>query len=477
MKRLGTDTQSSVTRDKMSLADMIAMARFVRNEDGALSIFSLFMFIMILMAAGVGVDLMMNEMKRTKLQHTLDRAILAAADLDQELEPSEVVSDYFAKAGLASHLQGVSVDEGLNYKEVSATAETVTDTIFMNLLGVDTLSAPAQGTAEERIGKVEVSMVLDISGSMRDNNKIQNLRGAAQTFVNTVLADETEDLISVSLVPYSEHVNAGPLLADRLNVDWKHGYSHCLEFPDSHFASTALNTQHEYEQMQHYQWNFDGVNNALNDTVCPRYSYERIRPWSQDADQLNAQIQQLQPRAGTSIFLGLKWGTALLDPSTRGILGSLVGAGEVDSTFAGRPVNYSDHESLKTVILMTDGQHDKSFRISDWAYNSPSEYYHWSRYNLNYYLWNYVSSYYHNQFRYQKYDATKGDTLLFDMCDAAKANGIVIWSIGFETQPHGSSVMRECASSPAHFFEVEGTAIIDAFTSIARQINQLRLTQ
>ena len=39
------------------------------------------------------------------------------------------------------------------------------------------------------------------------------------------------------------------------------------------------------------------------------------------------------------------------------------------------------------------------------------------------------------------------------------------------------NVMRDCASSPSHFFRVEGVEIEDAFEAIARQINQLRLTQ
>ena len=37
--------------------------------------------------------------------------------------------------------------------------------------------------------------------------------------------------------------------------------------------------------------------------------------------------------------------------------------------------------------------------------------------------------------------------------------------------------MSNCASSPSHYFQVEGVEIKDAFEAIARQINQLRLTQ
>jgi hypothetical protein len=40
-----------------------------------------------------------------------------------------------------------------------------------------------------------------------------------------------------------------------------------------------------------------------------------------------------------------------------------------------------------------------------------------------------------------------------------------------------ADVMRDCASTPSHFFRVEGIEIAAAFEAIARQINQLRLTQ
>jgi hypothetical protein len=67
--------------------------------------------------------------------------------------------------------------------------------------------------------------------------------------------------------------------------------------------------------------------------------------------------------------------------------------------------------------------------------------------------------------------------MLSNICQAAKDEHIVIWSIGFEVTDHGANVMQDCASSPSHFFRVEGVEISEAFEAIARQINQLRLTQ
>jgi len=455
---------------------------FARDEDGMITIFACFMILIMLMVGGIGVDLMRHEMERMRLQSVSDRAALAAADLDQTLTPSEVVRDYFSKAGMADYVSNVEVSDGLNYRTVSVDATNPMKTHFMKMTGVDTLNVPVHAKAEEKIQKVEISMVLDISGSMNSNSKMWNLRNAAKEFIDTVLTPENEGLISVSLVPYSEQVNAGPAIVSQLNVNMKHEYSYCLEFPDSSFQTARLDTGLRYDQMQHFQWNYYSIEsgytrNTLYDTICPRNWYEEIAAFSEDKAALKNRIDRLQPRAGTAIYLGMKWATAMLDPSFRPVNSAMASVGASDPEFAARPASYDDAETLKTVILMTDGQNSNTIRISDWYYDDDSEVVHWNRYNLNYYLERHVSSWYRSNFYYQKYSASQGDSMLSSVCDAAKENRIVIWSIGFEVTTHGANVMRDCASSPSHFFRVEGVEISDAFEAIARQINQLRLTQ
>ena len=452
------------------------LRRFVGDERGAMSYVAITGSLILMVFGGIGVDLIGTELKRNKLQNTLDRAVLAAADLEQILEPSLVVNDYMNKMNLEGALTSVNIDRGLNYKTVRGEGTVSSSANFMRALGVKNLTASALSEAEERIAKVEISLVLDISGSMANNDKMTRLKAASNVFIDTVLKTNVDDLVSISLVPYSEQVNAGPLLTSKLKVNWKHGYSHCLEFPDSEFSSTALNTTMQYQQMQHFQWNYFG-DNTRTDTVCPRYSYERITPFSQNGTALKAQIANFQPRAGTSIFLGMKWGTALLDPSTRPIANALQASGDMKAAFAGRPASYDDKDTLKTVVLMTDGQNDRSFRLQDWAYDSASEIAHWDANNLWYYLVRNVSSSNRAQFYTQKYNAEIGDYLLDNICDAAKEQGIVVWAIGFEVTDHGAEVMANCASSPSHFFRVESVQLDEAFYSIARAINQLRLTQ
>lgn len=214
--------------------------RFVREEDGMVTIFACFIILMMLMMGGLGVDLMRHEMERTRIQSLADRAVLAAADLDQTLDPEAIVRDYFEKSGMGSFVSDVDVDEGLNYRTVSVTAETSFPTTYIDILGVETLTVPAFSTAEEKVSKVEISMVLDISGSMGRNSKMDNLHDAAGVFIDTVLNPANADLISISVIPYTAQVNAGEDIFDELNVPQQHSYSYCVDFDDSDFDSVAL---------------------------------------------------------------------------------------------------------------------------------------------------------------------------------------------------------------------------------------------
>ncbi|MCC1491720.1 TadE/TadG family type IV pilus assembly protein [Cognatishimia sp. F0-27] len=183
--------------------------RTIADEDGNITIFSVFMTVLILMITGAAVDIMRHEATRAKLQGTMDRAVLAAADLDQMQDPETVVRDYMAKSGLEEVLANVSVNGGFNERTVSADGSADMSTIFLHMSGFDTLTAPAASAAEERISNVEISLVLDISGSMRYNQRMDRLRPAAQDFVDKVMDETSVGVTTLNLVPYAGHVNPG----------------------------------------------------------------------------------------------------------------------------------------------------------------------------------------------------------------------------------------------------------------------------
>ena len=482
---------------RTTLADLRStVAMFKKDERGTVTYFAVFMLMMMLIVGGIAVDLMENEMVRTRVQNTLDRAVLAAADLDQTLEPQAVVQDYFNKSGLSHFNPTVTVDEGLNFRTVTANAAPgTTRTQYMRLMGVDTLPVNAGGTAEEKVSKVEISMVLDISGSMDDKvGKIENMQDAAEAFVDAVIKPETQDLISISLVPYTAQVSAGPDIFTAMNIPRDAGNpGWCVDFENTDFSTTVMRMDGTYEHMQFFDegWNRnyssvpvtnpgcpgrdDGV--YVNDPEAQKRAYEQIYPFSQNAGILKNRVNQFRARANTSIHIGMKWGVSMLDPSFRPVVQNLSLNNRIDSTFATRPADYSDSETLKTIILMTDGVNVNTTRIQPYWYSWQNARIHWSKYPLHWYLNNYVNSSEWNSWRYTKYTSSQADTMLDNICSAAKDKGIVVWTVGFEVTNASFEVMQNCASSPSHAFRVEGIDIVEAFEAIAKQINQLRLTQ
>ncbi|MDX1780593.1 MAG: pilus assembly protein TadG-related protein [Thalassovita sp.] len=332
-----------------------------------MSMFAVFMFICMLMVAGIGIDLMRYERDRATLQNTLDRAVLAAADLDQTQDATTVVTDYFTKAGIGDYLTSVAVDEGLGYRTVNAQAQSSLNTYFLPLLGIDELTAPADGAAEERIGSVEISLVVDVSGSMGRNSRITRLKSAAKEFVDAILDASNSGGASISVIPYAMQVNAGKPILKNYTTTAEHDYSHCVNFNDDQFSKSGLSRDEILELTAHFD-PFTQDDDGVTYTVCPTFDYSQILPFTDDKAVLYQYIEDLRawdaPSGGTSIDIGMKWGTVLLDPSTQPVVSALIRDGEVDAKFDGRPRAYGSAETLKIIVLMTDGENTDQYMLN-----------------------------------------------------------------------------------------------------------------
>jgi len=504
--------------------------RFVRAQDGVVTIFTVFILLMMLLVAGIGVDLMQNEMRRTSLQNTVDRAVLAAADLDQTRGATEVVEDYFDKAGLGDYLTNVEPDQGLNYRNVQATAHMRSPTQFMSLLGVDDLPVPASSRAIEEVPNVEISLVLDYSQSMDNNGRMGNLHVAAKNFVDIVLYGPASEATSINLVPYAGQVNPGPWMFDRLggqryaaraldeadggipeifshvqladgvaggtgsDPDMRYVYpntSSCLDFDDAAFyeddllSGTYAQTPY-FDGYRHnnaplyYSVDPDAPEGSLAERVVDQFGVSmntiewgwcpeditRISYASNDAAALKRSIEEMPMYDGTGTPYGMKWGLALLNPSFQPLFEEMSDAsvGLVPEDFADRPHAYGSLETVKYIVLMTDGGITAQFRPDD--YFDPDN-----------------TSVSMTQRRSDRVTMTNKDRnvdFFYSMCDIAKhpSRNIVIYTIAFEAPGEPEAQMRYCASSDSHFFRATGRDEINAaFQTIARQINELRLTQ
>ncbi len=582
-----------------------AMSRFCRDERGVVTIFAVYMVLMMLMICGIGVNLMQNELMRTKVQSTVDRAILAAADLQQTLDADDVVLDYFAKAGMSDYISAddITVTPGVSlptsyYRIVRVEARTSTPVLYMPWefakAPEDRTRLPvfASGQAEEVINNVEISLVLDVSGSMNSNNRLTNLKIAAKKFVDEMIDNSRDGRLSISIIPYATQVSIPDALMAEYTTDGDNPHSNCINFVGSDFNDTGIAPAATYERTLHFDpWrDFDGRDNdpveLVQRPVCEALASRELLPLTDDRDTLKNFIDNLTARGNTSIDVGMKWGTALVDPEMRPAVQALIADGSVPAEFAPRPRDYDDVETLKVVVLMTDGKNTSQYYIEDdnregptniW-WNEFSEDYsvRWDRSDglqnydgndkdgwffwssddvwadhpkgngdwvcgreglrgipidldgdgidselycdtneaddparvdnedgdaveldypelwayttirrnvkLNFYPWANDSAA-DSQWRYGAYDtynSTTKNNRTKAICDAAKGplKRITVYSIGFEAPSAGQSVLLDCASSPSHYFNVQGGEELgNAFEAIAHQITQLRLTQ
>ncbi len=529
-----------------------AFEGFARKDDGALIIFGLFIFVLMLMIGGLAIDVMRAENERTRLQNTLDRASLAAADLDQSLDPNAVFNDYVAKAGYGGlGLVPVVSQEG-TYPDITSRSITVKGvapirTLFLGFLGIDELDAIATTTAAEVETDIEISLVLDVSGSMGSNQKLQNMQDAAKKFIDQVLAASTKGSISISIVPYSTQVAAGAKLLSRYNVTNEQASSTCVDFRASDFDTASLSNTDLLQRTGHFdRWTGynDGRRPTPRDFVCRTDPAFSIQAWSDNANALKTQIEAFTADGNTSIDVAVKWGAALLDPGSQPVLSSMVASKDVSEDFEGRPYAYNRPNTKKYIVVMTDGINTEQFFLNPGYQNGPSTVFYdaasrmysvlatepgdkdgdgtpgeayfisgdpagtmprnydsrpagganavrlsypelWARMTVksnaryNHYAQDGRNSTYDSWFSNVVGEVPRAlkDTRLKTICSAAKAKNVTIFSIGFEVTDASAAVMQNCASTVNHFYRVSGKDISYAFTSIANQINQLRLTQ
>ena len=560
-----------------------ALSRFRSEERGAMTVFALFFFIIFIIIGGMAVDFMRFEQKRVRLQATLDRAVLAAADLDQSLGATDVVLDYFAKADLADAIDASMVDPDvrLNCRDVQAMAALDLPTYFLRLVDIDSMGVPSAARARECISDVEISLVLDVSYSMNSNDRIENLETAAHSFVEAMIDPAAEsDEVSINIVPFADQVNLGPTLAGYFNLTDEHAFSDCVRFDADDFLQIAVDPNEDgiagtlLQREGHFnrwQYNYkekssNGYNVGplpSNRFTCVPTSDRHVMAWGSDVTALKNKISALTPRGNTSIDIGVKWGAALLDDAVSGIVDAEILAERVSADFAGRPFSHDESGVLKVLVVMSDGENTDQAWLTDdymgdsgvWVdpnsssrtyddeyskhleYNGNDYWFHEDRWAAGYNPWRtYPDGYggsqtpyqltYHELFdlmsvkgwsdriedeyhdaldsalgqnnNYQwdtgfdlAVDYVEGvakDGRLDDICTAAKDEGIIIFTIGFEIpvgdgdgdgedDSRGDEVLKACATSLAHYFDPQGVEISEAFSAIASQINQLRLIE
>lgn len=400
--------------------------QWMAREEGTMTVFGLFVFLAMLMVAGIAVDVMRIEHERVRMQGTSDRAVIAATMLRENVSgatPEQIVQAYFAAEGLDAQLEGrIRVEEdGTAGRVVTINPAGAMATSFMRLAGVDNLQISTSAQAVEALSgvSIEIVMVLDISGSMGSNRRIQNLRQAASEMVEALLGDTEPGEVAITLVPYTQFVVPPAGMINHF-ANLPSGGNACIDFS-----------------------NWSDIRNSLNAAVsrmyCTTDSWLRVRPYMHDAAEAVSHIQALRDTYTTQIDLGVRFGALFFDPSIRPVIEQMVSNGEIHENFAGRPYDWNHQGVVRAMILMTDGE------------NCCGE----------------------------RYTRSVQDQNTLASCTALKNEGILVYAVAFEAPQGGVDLMQSCASSPNHFFNTSGAEIVEVFAGIGTHIQtqSLRLTR
>ncbi len=469
---------------------------FARDEEGGITLFVLVILVMLLVVGGMSVDFMRHEMMRADLQNALDRGVLAATNSNQFYDPdAEDSVDDQAQTVVEEYLRSrqftntdldirANVQQLAGGRSVNATADFPMDTIFLRLMGLNNIDVTAAAGALQAAPKQEITLVLDVSGSMgraatgAPGSKLDQLKDAAQEFIDTILTAENGAQTAISIIPFSAQVALPRSMADLYNfnrfVDSTgavNDFSSCFDYDslEDDFDTTAMPMQPTVAYDQHHHF-IERTRNGENVYGCPHID-NAILPFSSNAGELKAAIENLRLEHLTSTFMGTKWAAALLDPSSRPIMDARIAANKIDSDFADWPHEWDDPSVHKVTVIMTDGRNTTLREIKDHKYDDhPLA--HWDQNRPE-----------NGDFR-NKTGTNSGDQHLKEICDqlkpATSANTIAnstVYTIGFELEGQDTAIaaLEDCATNLTTFYLVEGVEIAAAFQNIADDIVNLQL--
>lgn len=177
--------------------------------------------------------------------------------------------------------------------------------------------------------------------------------------------------------------------------------------------------------------------------LCPRAEIQSLTSVRQTLTDL---IDSLEARGTTAGHIGLAWGWYTLAPT-------------FNSLWSGNGADpYSTSDTIKTVIMMTDGEFNTNYCSGILASNAP----------------------FGGANRIANCMASNGDPYaqMAALCTAMKQRGIIIYTVGFEIAANGFAAqsLRSCATSSTHaFISKNGKDLADDFAAIGREITRLRI--
>lgn len=428
-------------------------AKFRSDERASVAVLFGFCAVVVMLAIGLAVDTARYQNLSSRMQQALDGASLAAAKMlaDPDVSDQEVKerADAFFRAAIDTFGVKpksispvvVSIDRSGPSVQIAGRMEVAAFFGgFANLPSMRILNQKSKVVYD--IMDVELALVLDITGSMNNKGKLNDLKMAAKDVIDTLFDGALNDSnIRIALAPYAAAVNAGSLANVVTDLATSTScYKPCWYCSEVCTDITgALTDTCVLERTGGSAFTDAAPSGAAR---LPHVSSLPSIPWGYSCpapnvlpltdrthrDDLKSAIDSYTADGMTAGHIGTAWGMYLLSPNWESVL-------PADS--APRPY---DESVQKTMIVMTDGEFNTAYTgVGD---QSAESYYYFD-----------------------------------NLCTAAKANGITIYTVGFDlNSPDALAHLQSCATSPAHFYDAKtGSQLKDAFKDIANKLGSLRV--
>jgi Flp pilus assembly protein TadG len=484
--------------------------RFRRDRSGNVAMMFVFMSIPLCGVVGLAVDMGRAYHVSMHTQSALDAAALAAGrvaqieKVDTLTKASKSASAYFDQAKPTDVVQtSIVFSPNTAQTEFTVTATSWVSTPFLATLaliapGKAPTDAPAhcKGSAYSCVKLVskataqiclncsdtgggnsddgtnlEISMMLDVTGSMA-GTAISDLRSAAKDLIDIVVwGDQSKYTSRVALAPFAPAVNVGEYFtkitgkSDQTDNDGSSSKN--IHYPSTCFSGTKLksscsgsSTYNTPTYIAAYSkcvvervlanqftdaaptgtsvlptWN--DATNTMSTTCTPG---AKIVPLTKDVTLLKSTIDTFTASGTTAGQLGTAFAWYLLSPNWNNVwpAGSQVTA-------------YGTPKVKKIAILMTDGTYNT---LQGASFGDTSK------------------------------QAATATANALALCTAMKVNktasdpNIEIYTVGFNLDTTASkNLMKSCATAADHYYETSsGDGLKAAFRDIALKISKLRLT-
>ncbi len=166
----------------------------------------------------IGVSLDFNRAINTKshIQSALDAAVLwSAVKMSQggeanaiQVTGQQVFDDNLRTRGVVATCPRARISADPGSRKVTGTADCSVPLTLAALVTNGDLDVEAKAEAVYGGDKVEIALMIDVSGSMR-GQRLTDLKAAARTLVDTLIPTSNTGDVRISMAPYGTAINAG----------------------------------------------------------------------------------------------------------------------------------------------------------------------------------------------------------------------------------------------------------------------------